>query len=150
MYETLAGPMRDTAVAVLVLAVAVAIVAWFSGPFLVPRRLRAAARAGAARLRTAMVRHGVTTGRVGRWLHIQRTLLRVVIAAISAAVVLLIRPLSPGLVVWTVVLAMIVVIILEIVEIPPEESGPFVDDSDGAGAVLSEDTGERAVVRAEV
>lgn len=64
MYETLAGPMRDTAVAVLVLAVAVAVVTWFSGPFGVPRRLRAAATAcrRAGGRRTAQRGHGPTRG----------------------------------------------------------------------------------------
>lgn len=138
MYETLAGPMRDTAVAVLVLAVAVAVVTWFSGPFGVPRRLRAAAQAGAARLRAGMARHGVTAGRTGRWLHAQHTLLRVVIAAVGAAVVLLVRPLTPGLVVWTVVLAAIVIMILEIVEIPPDETGAVTPDADDLVAERSE------------
>lgn len=138
MFETLAGPMRDTAVAVLVLAIAVAVVTWFSGPFRTPRRLRAAAQAGAARLRTGMARHGVTTGRVGRWLHAQHTLVRVVIAAIGATVVLLVRPLTPALVVWTVVLAAVVVMILEIVEIPPEESSAEIDDADALVPVRSE------------
>lgn len=138
MYETLSGPMRDTAVAVLVLAVAVAVVTWFSGPFGVPRRLRAAAQAGAARLRAGMARHGVTAGRVGCWLHAQHTLLRVVIAAVGAAVVLLVRPLTPGLVVWTVVLAAIVIMILEIVEIPPEESRVVVDEADDVVTMRSE------------
>lgn len=142
MYEIVAGPMRDTAVAVLVLAVAVAVVAWFSGPFRAPRRLRAAAQAGATRLRAGMARHGVTSGRVGRWLHGQHTLLRVVIAVLGAAVVLLVRPLSPGLVVWTVVLAALVVIILEIVEIPPEEATPTPEGPD-------DDVTELELVRSE-
>lgn len=128
MYETVAGPMRDTAVAVLVLAVAVAAVTWFGGPFDVPRRLRAAAQGGAARVRGGMERYGVTTGRVGVWMHAHHALLRFFVAAIGAAVVLLVRPLSPGLVVWTVVLAALVVIVLEIAERPPGGPAPTPDD----------------------
>ena len=75
---------------------------------------------------------------MGRWLHAQHTLLRVVIAAVGAAVVLLVRPLTPGLVVWTVVLAAIVIMILEIVEIPPEESRVVVDEADDLVTVRSE------------
>ncbi|MHC9046512.1 hypothetical protein ACYX8G_18155 [Microbacterium saperdae] len=121
MFETLTGAMRDTAIAVLVLALVVAIVVWFSGPFRVPSRLRGATHAGAARVRTSLERHGVTTGGVGRWLYAQRTLLRVVVAAIGAAVVLLVRPLTPGLVLWTLVLAALVILLLEIAERPPAE-----------------------------
>ncbi|MFP3394147.1 hypothetical protein SB782_35815, partial [Brevibacillus sp. SIMBA_076] len=40
LYSTVTDAMIATSVAVLVLAVAVALVGWFAGPFGVPRRLR--------------------------------------------------------------------------------------------------------------
>jgi hypothetical protein len=120
LFETLTGAMRDTAIAVLVLALVVAIVVWFSGPFTAPSRLRAATHSGAGRIRAALESHGVTTGRVGRWLSAQRTLLRVAVAVIGAAVVLLVRPITPGLVLWTLALAALVILLLEIAERPPE------------------------------
>lgn len=138
MFETFTGAMRDTAVAVLVLSLVVAIVVWFSGPFAVPTRLRAATNAGAARLRAGLARHGVTTGRTGRWMYTQRTLLRVVVAAIGGAVVLLVRPLTPSLVIWTLVLAALVVLLLEIVERPPAEDDAAAEDT-------AEDAGELPV-----
>ena len=118
LYETVADDMRATAIAVLVLALAVAVVAWMAGPFEVPRRLRALAREGAGRLRGSAERHGVTTGRTGEWLYEQRVLLRVLIGAVAAIVVLFVRPLTPGLVIWTLVLAVIVLWILELVQRP--------------------------------
>ena len=39
-YDTATAPMHDTAVIGVVLALAIAIVAWFAGPFALPRRLR--------------------------------------------------------------------------------------------------------------
>ncbi|MCS5733887.1 hypothetical protein [Herbiconiux daphne] len=118
LYETVAGDMRTTAVAVLVLAIVVAVVAWLAGPFDVPRRLRRFAAEGAGRIRGAAERRGITTGRVGEWLYAQRVLLRVVVAAIGAAIVLFLRPLTPALTIWTLVLAGVVLAVLEIVQRP--------------------------------
>ncbi|HYI33256.1 MAG TPA: hypothetical protein VEX88_07320 [Glaciibacter sp.] len=118
LYETVASDMRATTVAVLVLAVVVAFVGWLAGPFDVPRRLRGMASDGAARIRSEAERRGVTTGRVGTWIYTQRALLRAAVAVIAAAVVLFVRPITPGLVLWTLVLALLTVAILEVVQRP--------------------------------
>ena len=118
LYETVAGDMRATAVAVLVLAIVVALVGWLAGPFAVPRRLRGFANEGAAALRNAAERRGITTGRVGVWVYTRRTLLRAAIAVIAAAVVLIVRPVTVGLTLWTLVLAGIALLILELVQRP--------------------------------
>jgi hypothetical protein len=110
--------MQDTTVAVLVLAIVVAVVAWFAGPFEVPRKLRGFYTAGATRLRTVAEEHGITTGRVGEWLYAQRVLLRVLIAVIASAIVLFVRPITPSLTIWTLVIAVLVIAILELVQRP--------------------------------
>jgi hypothetical protein len=117
-YETVAGDMRATTVAVLVLAVVVALVAWFAGPFRVPRRLRGFAVTGAASIRGAAERHGLTTGRFGVWLYTRRTLLRALVAIGAAAVVLFVRPLTTGLTIWTLIIAALVIAVLEILQRP--------------------------------
>jgi hypothetical protein len=121
IYEHVVGAMRDTSIAVLVLALATAAVAWFTGPFDIPRRLRGAVRAGAGRLRAALEQRGISTGRVGGWLYSQRVLLRVVIAVVSAAIVLLVRPLTPALTLWTLALSLLAAFVLEIFERPPTD-----------------------------
>ncbi|WP_312171785.1 hypothetical protein [Microbacterium sp.] len=121
IYEVVAGPMRDTAGAVLVLALVTASVIWFAGPFEVPRRLRGVVHGGAATIRSSLERRGLSSGRVGTWLHSRRALVRGVIALASAAVVLLVRPLTPPLILWTLVLAVLAVVILEVVERPPRD-----------------------------
>jgi hypothetical protein len=120
LYETFTRAMRDTSIAVLVLAVAVAVVGWFTGPFRIPQRMRAAVHAGAGRIRGALERRGLSTGAVGRWMYAQRLLLRVAVAVIAAAIVLLVRPLTPALTFWTLVSAVLVVFALEVVERPPD------------------------------
>ncbi|GAA1439942.1 hypothetical protein [Leifsonia poae] len=118
VFSTVTTAMVDTGVAVLVLAIVVALVAWYSGPFAVPRRLRGFFGAGTTWVREAAERHGISTGRTGEWLYAQRVLLRAAIAVIAAAVVLFVRPLTPGLIIWTLVIAAIVIVILELVQRP--------------------------------
>lgn len=118
LYSTVTDAMIATAVAVLVLAIAVAVVGWFSGPFAVPRRLRGFFGAGVSWVRASAESHGITTGRAGEWMYAQRTLLRAAVAVIAAAVVLFVRPLTPALVIWTLVLAALVVAVLELVQRP--------------------------------
>ncbi|MDN4597431.1 hypothetical protein [Leifsonia virtsii] len=125
LYSTVTDAMIATAVAVLVLALAVALVGWYAGPFAVPRRLRGFFQSGVASARAAAERHGITTGRVGEWLYAQRALLRAAVAVIAAAVVLFVRPITPALVIWTLVLSALAVALLELLQRPvitvPEE-----------------------------
>ncbi|KRC49326.1 hypothetical protein ASE16_11235 [Leifsonia sp. Root227] len=118
VFDTLTTAMKDTGVAVLVLAIVVAVVAWYSGPFGVPRKLRGFFGSGVAWVREAAERHGITTGRTGEWIYAQRALLRAAVAVIAAAIVLFVRPLTPGLIIWTLVIAAVVVAILELVQRP--------------------------------
>ncbi|WP_349866519.1 hypothetical protein [Leifsonia sp. WHRI 6310E] len=127
VYRTLTTAMQDTGIAVLVLAIVVAVVGWYSGPFAVPRKLRGFFGSGIAWVREAAERHGITTGRTGEWIYAQRALLRAVVALIAAALVLFVRPLTPPLIIWTLVLAALVIAILELVQRPvitvPENAG---------------------------
>jgi len=119
LVERVAGPMRDTTIAVLTLAIVVAAVGWLAGPFDTPRRLRLLVGSVAARARAFGEEHNVTTGRVGQWVYRQRTLLRAAVAVIAAVVVVLSRPLTVPLIVWTLVVAVLVLAVLELVQRPP-------------------------------
>lgn len=118
LYTTVSTAMKDTGVAVLVLAIVVALVGWYSGPFAAPRKLRGFFGSGVTWVRESAERHGITTGRVGEWLYAQRVLLRAAVAVIAAAVVLFVRPLTPSLIIWTLVIAAVVIAILELVQRP--------------------------------
>jgi len=128
LWESVVSAMRSTAVSILVLAILVALVVWFAGPFEVSRRLRGLFRSGAAWVRDAAERRGFSTGRTGEWMYAQRVLLRVAVAVIAAAVVLFVRPLTPAVTGWTLVLAALVVGALElaqrpVIQAPAVESG---------------------------
>ncbi len=118
IFNTVVAAMEETTVAVLVLAIAVAVVGWFAGPFEVPRKLRGFFGSGVTWVRESAERHGITTGRTGEWIYAQRVLLRVAVAVIGAAIVLFVRPLSPALTIWTLVIAVVVIAILELVQRP--------------------------------
>lgn len=118
LFGSVTTDMFRTSIAVLVVAIVLAIVAWLAGPFSVPRKLRALAQSGATSVREAAEKRGLSTGRVGEWLYRQRTLLRVVIAVAAGAAIFLIKPLTVSLILWTLFLSVIAIIILELVQRP--------------------------------
>jgi hypothetical protein len=136
IYRTVTTAMQDTGVAVLVLAIVVAVVAWYSGPFAVSRKLRGFFGSGVDWVREAAERHGISTGRTGEWLYAQRALLRAAVAVIAAAVVLFVRPLTPALIVWTLVIAALVIAVLELVQ-RPAGAGPENADEGSAASTVS-------------
>lgn len=118
LFGSVTAEMFRTSIGVLVVAIVLAIVAWLAGPFSVPRKLRALAQSGAATVREAAENRGLSTGRVGEWLYRQRTLLRVVIAVAAGSAILLIKPLTVSLILWTLFLSVFAVVILELVQRP--------------------------------
>jgi len=119
LFDQVTGAMRDTSVAVLILGIVVALVAWLSGPFDTPRRLRAVAATVALRARQFGEDHSVTTGRTGEWVYRQRALLRAAVAVIAAVVLVFGRPLTAPLIIWTLIGAVLVLAVLELVQRPP-------------------------------
>ncbi|MEJ3404364.1 hypothetical protein WDJ51_06445 [Rathayibacter sp. YIM 133350] len=122
IYSQLTAFIASSAVAVAVLAITVAVVTWLAGPYRAPRALRSLFTSWFARARRTADAHGVTTGRFGRWLYAQRVVVRVVVVIAAAAVVLFVRPLSAPLIIWTAVLAIVVLGISELLQRPASEA----------------------------
>jgi hypothetical protein len=118
LYDTATAAMKDTAVATLVLAVVIAVVGWIAGPFQTPRKLRGLYTDGVAGLRHHAERRGITTGRVGDWVSAQRRVLHTLIALAAAAAIILLRPLTITEIIWTLVIAVLALILLSVVERP--------------------------------
>lgn len=121
LFWTVAGPMRDVAIALLVLSIAVAVIAWFSGSSRVAVRLRDAVDGAFATVRAYGAVHGLSTGRFGTVLHEQRWLVRAAIAVVASAVIILVRPITVGLVIGTVAIAILVLLVAELLRRPPVE-----------------------------
>lgn len=119
IYDTLVPLLYSTALAVGVAGVTTAVVAYLAGPFdgaLAVRRLTVDT---ARRTRAAAESNGVTTGRFGEFLYRARRYIRIAIAVVGAAIVLLVRPLTPGVTLWTAFGALIAILLLELLQRPP-------------------------------
>jgi len=139
LFDGLVQLMLSTVVAILVLAVLVAIIAWFSGPWRPARATRGFAEAGFAAARRGAARHGVTTGRFGIGLDRWRGAVYIVIAVIAAVVVLFNRPVTTGLVITTVLVALLAVLLVELLRRPAAEvDAAAASDTTEADAAISD------------
>jgi len=135
-YDAVTSTMQATAVAAVVLAIAVGLVGWLAGPFRTSTRLRTLYRDGADRLRLAAAERGVTTGRPGQWVHRRRRLLLALIAVVAGVVIVANMPVSVALIGWTAFWSALAVIVVTLVERP--DPGPSASVAAGATAVVDD------------
>jgi hypothetical protein len=105
-------------VAVTVLALCLALVAWYAGSSPSGERVRGGLLRGIGAARNGAERRGVTTGRfglaVGRW----RAAIRAAVAVVAAAIILFVRPVTPALIIWTLIGALVVIGLSELLSRP--------------------------------
>jgi hypothetical protein len=135
-YDAVTATMQATAVAVVVLGIAVGVVGWLAGPFRSSTRLRTLYRDGADRLRLAAAERGVTTGRPGQWVHRRRRLLLALIAVVAGVVIVANMPVSVALIGWTAFWSALAVIVVTLVERPDPGPSALV----AAGATAADDS----------
>jgi hypothetical protein len=136
IYGGLTELMVSTIAALVVLAVAILLIAWLSGPWRTAHAFRGFADAGFGAARRSAERHGVTTGPFGLALHRYRVLAYVAIAVAASLVLVVNRPLAMSTVVWTVVLALLAVALVELLRRPSVldgEPAAVADDDIGLG-----------------
>jgi hypothetical protein len=121
VYDGLLELMLSTILALIVLSVSIALIAWFSGPSRPARAVRGFADSGFSAVRRSAATHGVTTGRFGIWLDRWRGFAYAAIAVVASVAVLLSRPVTTGMIVTTVILALIAVLLVELLRRPAEE-----------------------------
>lgn len=152
VYDQVIELMRSTTAALTVLAFLIALVAWFSSRYPLAVKLRGFVGSGVASVRTAAARRGITTGRFGSWMWHQRVLVRVLIGIAAAAALLLSRPLHSSTIVWTVVLALLAVLVAELLQRPEGEASDAAlaeqGESDESEPIVAE-TGKAADTEAE-
>ncbi|RLP84174.1 hypothetical protein D9V34_05145 [Mycetocola lacteus] len=120
ILETGTGFTRDLSITVAIIALLVGVIAWWTGPWRTPRTLRGASTALFARARSFGDQHGIGTGRFGRRLSLLAPKIRIVLALGAAAILIWGRPLTVGLVIWTLVGGLVVIILLELLRRPAE------------------------------
>ncbi|QIK64372.1 hypothetical protein G7068_15030 [Leucobacter viscericola] len=126
VFSAVTDPIAHTAAAVITVAVLLVIVGWFTGPASLPTRLRVMFGAGTAKLRAIGDRYGVGTGAFGAWCERWQRALRILVAVGAGALVLLVRPLTTGLVVWTLVGALVLLVLIDLLRRPEKAA----DESD--------------------
>ncbi|WP_353826800.1 hypothetical protein [Agromyces sp. SYSU T0242] len=139
LFGGLTELMVSTIAALTVLALAVAIIAWLSGGSSPARRLRGFADDGFGAVRGSAAAHGITTGRFGAGLHRWRVAAYAAIAVIAALVLLASRPLTVSTVVWTVVLALLAVLVVELLRRPDEVADPAAGEPAAAASARPAD-----------
>jgi hypothetical protein len=131
VYDGLLELMLSTILALFVLAVLIALIAWFSGPSRPARAVRGFATAGFSSVRRSAASHGVTTGAFGVWLDRWRGLVYGAIAVAASVAVLLSRPVTTGMIVTTVLLALLAVLLVELLRRPEADVVVVTADADG-------------------
>ncbi len=118
VYDQVVTFLRVALRAVAVLGLAVAAVAFVAGGSAAARGLRATWGHGVGAVRRLGDRHGVSTGPVGRWLFEQRVLVRVVVASVAGLVIVLADRVTPALVGWTALVAILVLLVVSLLARP--------------------------------
>ena len=137
LFDGLVEFMLSTILALFVLALLIAVIAWFTGPWRPARAARDFAGSGFTAVRRSAARRGITTGAFGvaldRWRGIAYTL----IALVAAAVVWFNRPVTLGVVFWTLVLALVALLIVELLRRPAAEVAA--EEAEAAAAAAEAD-----------
>ncbi|KQQ65340.1 hypothetical protein [Microbacterium sp. Leaf320] len=119
LFDAATENLSSMIVALTTLAITVFLVAWLSGPASLPTKLRATVTAAGVQTRERLEARGLHAGRVGAWVSAHTTVIVALIAVAGAAVILLTRPLSPAVIIWTVVGAAVIAVSITFVPRPP-------------------------------
>ncbi|TFC91720.1 MULTISPECIES: hypothetical protein [Cryobacterium] len=149
VYDSLVPLVYASALSVGLSAVTVAVVTYLAGPFRGAIAVRRLVTEGARHLRASAAGNGAAIGRTGVWFYRTRSFIRAGVGIGAASVALFWRPLTPTVIIWTTVLALIVVLLLELLQRSPEEvltvaAGEAEPGKPGAGASGSTTAGTSA------
>ena len=124
IYDGLVKTTVDLVVVLIVLGLAVALVAFLAAPWRPSRAIRSFGDASADSLAAFAEGHGITTGAFGDFLRQWRFAIRVGIGVVAAAIIVFVRPLSPALIIWTLVIALLLVVLARLLERPETPGEP--------------------------
>jgi len=124
IYEQALIFAQGTLVALLILGLLIAAIAWFNGPSGPATAARRALNDAAAAIRRAGDERGLGTGVVGEWTGSHTTLIQAAVAVVAAGVLLVVRPLTASVVIWTAVIALLVLLVVLLVSRPSRQTAP--------------------------
>ncbi|KQY75858.1 hypothetical protein ASD13_06375 [Microbacterium sp. Root1433D1] len=120
VYDAATRMMSQMSVAIATLAVAVAVVAWLSGPSAAAVAVRTGITSAGRSVQQRAEKRGLSSGRLGLWLDGNHRIALVAVGVAAAAVILLLRPLSPAVIICTAVVSMVAVLAIQFVRRPVE------------------------------
>ncbi|TFB52479.1 hypothetical protein [Cryobacterium tagatosivorans] len=120
LYDAATPFITGSALSIGLVGVTVAVVGYLAGPFRGAAAVRRFTTDTAARVRASAEHSGVTTDRFGEWLHRASRYVLIAVALAAGAVALFVRPLTPAIILWTAVLALLAVLLLELLQRPPD------------------------------
>jgi hypothetical protein len=118
VYDALVTDIVALSTVLVVLGLTIALIGYLATPWRSARALRTFADSSADSLAGYASSRGISTGGFGGFLAKWRIPLRIGIGVIAAAIILFVRPVTPGLIIWTAVLALLLVIVLRLLERP--------------------------------
>lgn len=118
LYSGVLGFVSNMLVALGTVAAAVLVVTLLAGPWRWARNLRGHVLGLIAELRRGAERRGIITGAFGERLAHWRKPLRFCIGTACAAIILLVRPVTPGMTLWLTVIGIGAILILELLSRP--------------------------------
>ena len=127
LYSGVTAFVSSLVVVVAVLAAKVLAITLIAGPWQWSRALRGYGHTAFAAIRRGAERHGITTGSAGELVHRWLQPLRVLVGMACAVFLVLARPLSPATIVWTALVGVAVVVLLELVSRPPSTEATLAD-----------------------
>jgi len=131
IYDTAVGALASSVLAVGILALVVAVVAWIAGPGRASSAVRGVLAFLPSKTRQGLDRSGASRGAFGLWLERYRGLLYWAIAAIAVLILVFGRPLTAVGVVLTAVGAIVLLFVIEALRAGPPApvAGPSVQGS---------------------
>ena len=111
LYATVTTGLHDVASCLLTLGIVIALIAWVGGRSRTATRVRDGWDAATQAARRTRDGYGLDTGRFGHWLYAARVWVRVGVAAVAVLVLWANRPLNVFLIVFTVVIAALVLLL---------------------------------------
>lgn len=142
LFDQLTSLMLSAIVALALLGVLTAVIAWITGASPSARATRGGLDRGFAAIRTAGERRRITTGRFGRWVDRWRVPLLVLVAVLAALLLLALRPPTVALVIWVVVGVLVAFAVIELVRRPAtatdeEATDAAADPAHGSAALVA-------------
>ncbi|NYD67677.1 hypothetical protein [Agromyces atrinae] len=133
IYTQLIDDMRQTAWIFALVGLIIALVGWVTGRSRAAGRLRRVTDSLTGSARRSLATRGLQTGAFGRWLGRYRVGVRIGLGVLAVVVLFAMRPLTVGHVIGTLIVALLVLLVAELLQRRPDDVAPSAAPAEGDG-----------------